>query len=390
MRFLCVTQTTRADIFGQEYFLNPLDPRKENLEDILVTDNTSAAELLKKHPEFLMEIRVEWQGQNHFPSLINSLADIHPDDKILILRNGGIGDHVMLLPALAVFRERFPSGARIWLASQKEKHALFLHNPHIDRLLALPLRLTQVLEADGLIDFSSRQDWYDLESLPITDSYLNFLKIDYAKIAEKTPRLFWSQDRSPAISARLDQARKERPHKPFVLLNWTASNRLRDIPPQQLLFLVSRYQDVCFLVAQPSHLQPETTRIIATYRHQLLDYTPWMHSLEDYLGLIINCDAVVSTDTATLHLAAALGKPGLVLYGPTRDRLWIQYYQNVFPLRAKYIGKTCRSPCGLTKDTAQGCPETVLLNSKYSPCLLSISAEKIGQEFEKLLKYLRS
>ena len=109
---------------------------------------------------------------------------------------------------------------------------------------------------------------------------------------------------------------------------------------------------------------------------------------EDYLAAIAHCDAVVSTDTAAGHLAEALGKPNLILYGPTRDQLWIKYYKKTLALRAEYIGKTCKSPCGLTKDTSSGCPEAVLLNSPYSPCLLSINAEKIVAGFENMLKTL--
>jgi hypothetical protein len=35
MRFLCVRQPTRANIFGEEFDLKPLDSRLENIQDIL-------------------------------------------------------------------------------------------------------------------------------------------------------------------------------------------------------------------------------------------------------------------------------------------------------------------------------------------------------------------
>ncbi len=389
MRFLCVKQITQANIYGQDYALKPLDPKIENIEDILITDHTSAAELLERHPDILFEVSLKFKNNLRFPKYADKLEDIHPGDKVLIVHNGGIGDHIMLLPALHVFRERFPPDCRIWLAVQKERQPLFRLNPNIDRLLAMPLRLPELLEADCLIDFSSRRDWYDLESLPMTDAYLNFLKIDYEKITEKTPRLYWPGISSAGFPALIQKIRDTQDNsKPLVLLNWKASNRLRDMPPQKFIFLAKQFKDVFFLVAQSGHLQTETARIIHSYSDNLYDATPWMKSLEDYLAAIAHCDAVVSTDTAAGHLAEALGKPNLILYGPTRDQLWIKYYKKTLALRAEYTGKTCKSPCGLTKDTSSGCPEAVLLNSPYSPCLLSINAEKIASGFENMLKTL--
>jgi ADP-heptose:LPS heptosyltransferase len=111
-----------------------------------------------------------------------------------------------------------------------------------------------------------------------------------------------------------------------------------------------------------------------------------MASLTDYITLIDCCDGVVSTDTGTVHLAEALGKPALVLYGPTRDDLWIRYYRKALPLRAEYSGKTCRSPCGRIKNTEAGCPEAILYDRQYSPCLLSIPEAKIVARFSTLLQ----
>ena len=105
MRFLCVNRSTRANIFGQDYRLKPLNPKIGNLEDILVTDNFSANELLTRHPDILVQVNVDRSKCDKFPRSVNDLKDIAKKGKILILRNGGIGDHVLLLPALKIFRK---------------------------------------------------------------------------------------------------------------------------------------------------------------------------------------------------------------------------------------------------------------------------------------------
>lgn len=386
MRFLCVNQPAKANIFGQHYDLKPLDPKANNIEDILVTDNFSASELLSRHRDVLIEVSFETEKLKGFPRIVNQLSDLKPDGRIMIMRNGGIGDHVMILPALRIFREMFPVNSKIWLATQKAKHPIFFNNSSVDRLYPLPLRLSVLLKADYLIDFSARNDWYDLDRLHMTDSFLNFLKIDYEKVIDKTPEIPWDRKRSPRIYSLFKGVRRAHRNKPLVLLNWKASNRLRDLPPEKLFFLIKAFKNFLFVVAQPKNLSEEVSKLLKDCGDNVFNCTPQMSSLEDYIAAIANCGAVVSTDTAAGHLAEALEKPSLILYGPTRDELWIRYYKRALPVRAEYSGKTCRSPCGLTKNTEDGCPEAMLIGSSFSPCLLSIAEEKIESAFVKLME----
>jgi ADP-heptose:LPS heptosyltransferase len=386
MRFLCVKQPVRANIFGQDYHLKPLDSQIENIEDLLVTDNFSAYELLTRHQDLLCQVNFDIRKCRGFPRLINNLTELEAGGIALIMRNGGIGDHIMFLPALRVFREMFPPDIQIWLATQKEKHPLFDNNLCIDRLYPLPLRLDVLLKADYLIDFSYRNDWYDLDRLHMTDSFLNFLNIDYEKIEEKTPKLEWDTSRSPEISSVFKDLRKANPGKLLIMLNWKSSNYLRDLPPEKLLFLSKEFKDVIFVIAQSKALSEEAAKLTRGYGDNIFNCSSKMDSLTDYITAVANCDAVVSTDTATGHLAEALGKYSLIIFGPTKEDLWIRYYQKMHPLRPDYYGRTCRPPCGLIKNVENGCPEALLMGSLYSPCLLSIANEKICLAFQKLIK----
>lgn len=383
MRFLTVNQPAKANIFGQDYRLKPLDPRVENLEDILVTDDFSASELFSRHQGLLLDVKFDIHGFKGFPRIVDKLSDIKTGGRVLIMRNGGIGDHILFLPALGIFREILPDNSEIWLSTQKEKHPIFYNNDNINKLYPMPLRLDTLLNADYLIDFSGRSDSYEFTHLHMTDYFLNFLQIDYSKIKNKAPKMEWNRRRPHKIFNLFEAARKENPLKPTVLLNWKASNSLRNLPPDKLLFLVKSFKHVLFVVAQPKAFAEDTARLVKGYGNSVLDCSPYMGSLEDYITTIANCDAVVSTDTGTGHLAEALGKPSIVIYGPTNDDLWIRYYNNTYAIRAEYSGETCQSPCGLQKDS-DGCSEALLRGCEYSPCLLSIADEKIYECFEKL------
>jgi ADP-heptose:LPS heptosyltransferase len=376
----------RANIFGQDYHLKPLDSEIENIEDLLVTDNFSAYELLTRHQDFLCPVRFDIGKCKGFPRLINNLSELEAGGIVLIMRNGGIGDHIMFLPALRVFREMSPPDIQIWLATQKEKHPLFDNNLYINRLYPLPLRLDILLKADFLIDFSCRDDWYDFDRLHITDSFLNFLNIDYEKIEEKTPELEWDANRSPEISNLFKDLRIANPGKQLIMLNWKSSNCLRDLPPEKLLFLSKEFKDVIFVIAQSKALSKIAAKLTQGYGDNIFNCSAKMDSLADYITAIKNCDAVVSTDTATGHLAEALGKYSLIIFGPTKEDLWIRYYQKMYPLRTDYCGRTCRPPCGLIKNVENGCPEALLMGSSYSPCLLSVAKENIYSAFQRLIK----
>jgi len=389
MRFLCVNKPIRANIFGQDFELKPLESHAENVEDILGMDNFAASELISRHGDHLLEVTFNHGKPKDFPKILNKLSDIEPESNVLIIRNGGIGDHVLFLPAIRTYRKMLPPKSKIWLSVQKDKHPIYYNNKDIERLYPLPLGLDIFLKADYLVEFTEKNDIQDFKRLHMSDYYLNFMKIDYMNIKNKQPKIEWDHKRSSRITSLFEEVKKRNPDKLFFLLNWKSSNRLRDIPSEKLLFLTEIFKkEIMFVVAQQSNLSKAVNKLIGDCRKNVFNCSSEMDSLEDYISAIANCDAVITTDTGTGHLAEALGKPSVVIYGPTIDDHWIRYYKHTYPLRAEYSGTTCCSPCGLTKNTEQGCPESVLLGMPYSPCLFHISRERICSKFSQILTHV--
>lgn len=96
------------------------------------------------------------------------------------------------------------------------------------------------------------------------------------------------------------------------------------------------------------------------------------------------------------EMAAALKKPALVLFGPIGSEFRACNYPTILSVDAEYSGVTCKSLSGLDRiwkddldergqfEKKRGCPEAEVKGTEYSPCLLSISEERLVEEFWRL------
>jgi len=95
---------------------------------------------------------------------------------------------------------------------------------------------------------------------------------------------------------------------------------------------------------------------------------PQTRSLRDAAGLILACDLVIAPDTGILHLADALGRPLVGLFGPKDPRIYGPRYARRRIVRA---GVAC-SPC-----EKRSCDDR--------SCMLQIKAEQVFSAVKELL-----
>jgi tetratricopeptide (TPR) repeat protein len=101
-----------------------------------------------------------------------------------------------------------------------------------------------------------------------------------------------------------------RPNEPEY---WSANAR-RNIEPQRLLELEHpRIEYVSLQKGQPAEAEPQELRPGSPGALRLVDRTRELADFAETAALIENLDLVVSVDTATAHLAAAMGKPTWIL-----------------------------------------------------------------------------
>ena len=312
--------------------------------------------------------------------------------RILVIRGGAIGDFILTLPAIAALRRQFP-----------EAHLEVLGYPHIAQLALAGglVNRVQSIEAGALAGFFARggelvENLVDYFS--VFDVILSYLydpdgifetnvglctgaqfiagphradergRLHAAKVylqplerlaifdADPVPRLALGP-RSPALNHQLSTTNllALHPGSGSERKNWPESKWA-----ELLQHLMSSTEFDLLLVggeAEGERLQ-RLAAGLPPARGRVAQSSP----LADVAHLLSACRAFVGHDSGISHLAAAVGLPGLVLWGDTAEEVWRPPSERVIVLRypaglarlpvAKVVEQLRRvlvESCGLTQ-----------------------------------------
>jgi heptosyltransferase-2 len=272
--------------------------------------------------------------------------------KILVIRGGAIGDFILTLPAIAALRNQFP-----------QAHLEVLGYPHIIQLAlagGLADRI-QSIEARALAGFFARngelqedlRDYFSEFDLIVSYLY-DPDEIFATNIRRCTPAQFVACPHRPDEAAEVHATKVylkplERlaifeadcvPHlqisaaQPSPAIQWSSRKQLAVHPGSgserknwsherwwDLLHYLVNSTDLDFLLvggeAEGERLQGLAATLPRT-RTRVAQSLP----LADLAGLLQHCSAFIGHDSGISHLAAALGLPGVVLWGDTSESIW--------------------------------------------------------------------
>jgi heptosyltransferase III len=267
------------------------------------------------------------------------------EGNILVIRGGAIGDFILTLPVLAALRENLPQ-ARVEILAYPRVAPLavaaglaaasrsidarplagfFAARGPLDEELqayfaSFAVIISYLYDPDGIFQANigrcSRAQFIaaphrpdERASMHATDVFLKPLERLAIFDSDPLPRLLLPSSLSPLPSLALH------PGSGSESKNWFESNW------SQLLRALVQETTVPLLLiggeAEGERLQ-RLTRDLPSVRFALAENLPLVELAQRLAG----CRAFVGHDSGITHLAAAVGLPGLVLWGPSNDVVW--------------------------------------------------------------------
>ncbi len=263
-----------------------------------------------------------------------------PQAATLIIRIGAMGDIIHTLPAVASLKASQPERPLLWLVAEKWL-PLLAGNPSVDNTLIFDrsswqairetyqrvkqARIETAIDFQGLIK-SALSGWLARPQ--------RFFGFDRAHVRERPASWFYT-DRVPAngphrVERALQLARAAGATE-IVSDGWIPPGSIEgDLPGGPFVLTtpfagwVGKEWPLAFLDALGRELRREGIDLVANVpdsrSNELADLqNVRLHrsSLSGLIGAMRLASAVVAPDSGPLHLAAALRKPGVALFGPT-------------------------------------------------------------------------
>lgn len=332
--------------------------------------------------------------------------------RILIIKGRAQGDVLRTTPLLLAIKRTYPESHLTWVVD-KESVALLAHNPYIDRIVTfspegvLSLQqqtfdlllsldketfstaLAQSIKAKEKKGFGMNQ-FGNLTIFNPESEYAYQLGVDdelkfrqnkksYQQIIhemtgfpyQRDPYLFYLQDRDAQRAEEYFRMHQIDKSHPRIGLNTGAGEKFltKQWPPEYFVQLISLlHQELSaniFLLGGPR--ETKLNQQIEKDSPAPVFNTGNDNSLREFAGFMSMMDVVVCSDTLALHLALALKRKVVALFGPTCPQE-IDLYDIGVKL---YAGLSC-SPC-----YKQTCSDL--------SCMKSITPAQVFQAIKSLL-----
>jgi lipopolysaccharide heptosyltransferase II len=274
-----------------------------------------------------------------------------PASRLLIIRPGGIGDAVLLIPVFTLLRKTFPA-AHIEVLAETRNKGVFALCPAVDRVLCYdrPLELLQVLRNRYDVVIDSEQ-WYRLSAIVVrmicsrmsigfatnerrrlfthpvdydrdvyeAQSFFNLLQpLDLVSPLE-IAHCFLSV---PVADQNLaDRMLKPVADRPFVVLFPGASVPEKSWGTTQFRDLTLRLHDAGYAVVVVGGKEDVSAAAALTSETAALNLAGKTTLLET-AGILKHCRLLISGDSGILHMGVGLGKSTVSIFGPSNAAKW--------------------------------------------------------------------
>jgi heptosyltransferase-1 len=257
------------------------------------------------------------------------------NQSILVVRLGAMGDVIHALPAVASLKQSFPHCQLTWVIEPKWA-SLLEANPFVDEVLTFRRTLQEVRSLrrelrrrrfDFAVDFQGLIKSALVASTARPDRIYGY---HWTQARERFASLFYSStlraQATHVVDSNIELAQHagatnvthrfvipeghpegDLPRGDFVLANPLAGWAAKQWPLERYSDLARRIRQEFGLPLVINDSRPLT--VPETYSH--------VSGLSGLIHATRRAVAVVGVDSGPMHLAAALGKPGVAIFGPT-------------------------------------------------------------------------
>jgi heptosyltransferase-1 len=261
-------------------------------------------------------------------------------ESMLIIRLGAMGDILHALPAVASLKRSFPERRVIWTMAPKWT-PLVEGNPFIDEVVPFDRRDARVLMSCWRRLREVRPEWaIDFQGL-IQSALVGraalpkqLIGFDKAFVREPLAAALYSRRLAPTAAHVVDRNLELAASAGANMLtreSWVPAGRDEDVLPEGRFVLTnpmagwkSKQWPLANYQVVAKRLQKEGVQLVANVpRHlaaelaELKEVRLHSSSIAGLIAATRRASAVLGLDSGPLHLAAALQKPGIALFGPT-------------------------------------------------------------------------
>jgi heptosyltransferase III len=338
------------------------------------------------------------------------LPDLPPNANVLIVRLRSIGDVVLTLPALQALHDWRPD-LRIHMLVEPLSAPLLEGHPAIAEVIVLRkfwetvrlLRrrdfaiafnmhggptsafLTRLCGAPVRVCWAQRQfsSFYNVH-VPIHFPVAGRIEMHtaehrlqqflYTGLPEEPlppAKVYFNPDAAERVRRKLAE-KGIGPDQPYAVIRPGASQANKRWPTERFA-AIAQWLREAYGIATVVNLGPGDEEIEAGVRKHFSSIAPILNTLDlrGLIALLAGSSLFVGNDTGPTHIAAALGKKCVVVFGASDSKVWS-------PWKTEYRLIENPFPC-------KQCPQGKCESLGVSQCILSISVDEVREACEALL-----
>ena len=295
---------------------------------------------------------------------------------LFCFRTSGIGDLMAMMVPIRILKKKYPT-CKIIVGSSNLYKDLFENDPDVNEFIPSPWPLKYLTDNDCSMYFQGLVENYSIDStsLNIYDLFLKAFGLDYNNISssDKKPKVFLDNEVEDDIAITFEGlGLKDNSKGKVIGVQLETSTIIRNYPIFYFKQIISKLniQGIRTVIIG----EPILTNTIEQYglcdNKMSFDFAQHCLTLNHLISIINNCDAIIGPDTSGLHIAGALNKPMVGLFGPIPSDLRICYFKNAIGID----GKTLCHPCFIHGNNP--CRYSVS-KEKYSPCMQLIDPDTV-------------